>query len=117
MSSSSEDESAVVAPVDPDVPEFNVIPRRLWEGRTVSLHNGSGVRIAEGLLRNPRSSAILGSSGPLGDSQVVVQVSTTFVPVEAPDEWRYSFKPWPIQQVFLDGVSLFHHNQRDIFNV
>ena len=117
MSSSSEDESSVVAPVDPDVPEFNVIPRRLWEGRTVSLHNGSGVRIAEGLLRNPRSSAILGSSRPLGDSQVVVQVSTTFVHVEAPDEWRYSFKPWPIQQVFLDGVSLFHHSQRDIFNV
>ena len=77
MSSSSEDESAVVAPVDPDVPEFNVIPRRLWEGRTVSLHNGSGVRIAEGLLRNPKSSAILGSSRPLGDTQVVVQVSTT----------------------------------------
>jgi hypothetical protein len=72
--------------------------------------------IAEGLVQNLRSSAIVGSSGPLGDSQVVVQVSSTFVVEEAPDEWRYSFKWWPIQQLFLDGVSLYHHSERDVYN-
>ena len=59
----------------------------------------------------------MGSTGPLGDSQVFVQVSRTFVEEEAPDEWRYSFKSWPIQQVFLEGVSLFHHSESNVYNM
>ena len=59
----------------------------------------------------------MGSAGPLGDSQVFVQVSCTFVEEEAPDEWRYSFKSWPIQQVFLEEVSLFHHSERNAYNI
>jgi hypothetical protein len=58
-------------------------------GKTISLHDADGVRIAEGLVRNLRSSAIVDSSCPLGDSLVVVQVSSLFVPVENPDDWRY----------------------------
>jgi hypothetical protein len=116
MDFSSDDEALVDALVNPDLPDFLVIPPRLWVGKTVSLHNDCGLLIAEGLVRNLRSSAIVGSSGPLSDSQVVVQVSTTFVEAEAPDEWRYSFKSWPIQQLMLDGVSLYHHCQRDAYN-
>ena len=59
----------------------------------------------------------MGSASPLGDSQVFVQVSRTFVEEEARDEWRYSFKSWPIQQVFLEGVSLFHHSERNVYNM
>ena len=117
MDFSGEDEGHVNAPVNPDLPKFLVIPPRLWIGKTVSLHNGSGVRIAEGLVQNLWSNAIVGSAGPLGDSQVFVQVSRTFVEEEAPDEWRYSFKSWPIQQVFLEGVSLFHHSERNAYNI
>ena len=116
MDNSSDDDSPIVAPVNPDIPDFLVIPPRLWMGKTVSLHDADGVRIAEGLVRNLRSSAIVDSSGPLGDSLVVVQVSSLFVPVEDPDDWRYSFKSWPIRQVYLDGVSLFHHSERDFYN-
>ena len=112
-----EDEGHVNAPVNLDLPEFLVIPPRLWVGKTISLHNGSGVCIAEGLVRNLLSNAIVGSAGPLGGSQVFVQVSRTFVEEEAPDEWRYSFKSWPIQQVFLEGVSLFHHSERNAYNM
>ena len=117
MDLSGEDEGHVNAPVNPDLPEFLVIPLRLWVGKTVLLHNGTGVCIAEGLVRNLRSNAIVGSAGLLGDSQVFVQVSCTFVEEEAPDEWRYSFKSWPIQQVFLEGVSLFHHSERNVYNM
>ena len=59
----------------------------------------------------------MGSAGPLGDSQVFVQVSRTFVEEKALDEWRYLFKSWPIQQVFLEGVSLFHHSERNVYNM
>ena len=45
-----EDEGHVNAPVNPDLPEFLVIPPCLWVGKTISLHNGSGVCIAEGLV-------------------------------------------------------------------
>ena len=68
MDFSGEDEGHVNAPVNPDLPEFLVIPPRLWVGKTVLLHNGSGVRIAEGLVQNSQSNAIVGSAGPLGDS-------------------------------------------------
>ena len=117
MDLSEEDEGHVNAPVNPDLPEFLVIPPRLWVGKTVSLHNGTGVCIVEGLVRTLRSNAILGSTGPLGDSQVFVQISRMFVEEEAPDEWRYSFKSWLIQQVFLEEVSLFHHNERNVYNM
>ena len=117
MDLSREDERHVNAPVNPNLPKFLAIPPRLWVGKTVSLHNGSGVCIAERLVRNLLSNAIVGSVGPLGDSQVFVQVSRSFVEEEAPDEWRYSFKSWPIQQVFLNVVSLFHHSERNIYNM
>ena len=117
MDFSGEDKGHVNAPVNPDLPEFLVIPPRFWVGKTASLHNGSGVRIAEGFVRNLRSNAIMGSDSPLGDSQAFVQVSRTFVEEEAPDEWRYSFKSWPIQQVFLEGVSLFHLSERNAYNI
>ena len=117
MDLSGEDEGHVNVPVNPNLPEFLVIPPRFWVGKTVSLHNGSGVCIAEGLVRNLWSNAIVGSVGPLGDSQVFVQVSRMFVEKEAPDEWRYSFKSWPIQQVFLEGVSLFHHSKCNVYNM
>ena len=65
MDFSGEDEGHVNAPVNPDLPEFLVIPPRLWVGKTISLYNGSGVCIAEGLVQNLRSNAIVGSPVPL----------------------------------------------------
>ena len=50
MDFSGEDEGHINAPPNPDLLEFLVIPPRLWVGKTVSLHNGSGVCIAEGLV-------------------------------------------------------------------
>ena len=50
MDFSGEDKGHVNAPVNPDLPKFLVIPLRLWVGKIVSLHNGSGVYIAEGLV-------------------------------------------------------------------
>ena len=61
MDFSSNDEALVDTPKNPDLPDFLVFPPRLWVGKTVSLHNDSGLLIAEGLVQNLRSSAIVGS--------------------------------------------------------
>ena len=79
MDLSSEDEKHVNAPVNLDLLKFLVIPLHLWIEKTVSIHNGSGVYIVEGLVQNLCSNAIVGSTGPLGNSQVFVQVSRMFV--------------------------------------
>ena len=52
MDLSGEDKGHVNAPVNPDLPKFLVIPLRLWVGKTISLHTGSGVCIGEGLVQN-----------------------------------------------------------------
>ena len=61
MDLSTENEGHVNAPKNRDLPEFLVTPPRLWVGKTVLLHNGSGVCIVEGLIQNLRSNAIVGS--------------------------------------------------------
>ena len=50
MDISAEDKGHVNAPVNPDLPEFLVIPLYLWVGKTALLHNGSGVCIVEELV-------------------------------------------------------------------
>ena len=117
MDLSAKDEGHVNTHVNSDLLEFLEIPSCLWVGKTVSLHNGNGVYIAEGLVQNLHSNAIVGSSSPLGDFEVFVQISHTFVEEEAPDEWRYSFKSWPIQQVFFDKINLFHHCEHNVYNM
>ena len=59
MDFSSDDEALVDAPVNPSLPDFLVIPPLLWVGKTVLLHKYSGLLIAEDLVRNLRSSAIV----------------------------------------------------------
>ena len=112
----SDDEVPVEVPVNPDLPDFVVVPSRQWQNKTVTIYSDDNIPLAEGLIRNPRSSLVSDTVGPLGDSVVVVQVSRSLVEEESEDDWRYSFKTWPISHVYLDGVSLEHHSQRDVYN-
>ena len=70
MDLSSEDKRHINALMNPNLLEFLVIPPRLWVEKTVVLHNGNGVCITKGLVRNLHSNAIVGLSCPLSDSQV-----------------------------------------------
>ena len=72
MDFSSDDKALVDAQENLNLLDFLVISPRLWVGNTVSLHNGSGLLIAEGLVQNLRSSAIVGSSGPLSNSKMLL---------------------------------------------
>lgn len=79
-------------PVDVDLPDFQVLLRRHWVGKIVEMKNALGICIADGILRNIRSSDVSGQTVPLGETHVAIQVSKTFVDEEAPDEWRYCVK-------------------------
>ena len=110
------DSPYIVVPMDVDLPPFEVLPRRNWVGKIVDMRNIDGVTIASGIVRVLHTVNVRGSDDPLSDSHVAIQVSRTFVHEEAPDEWRYCVRPWPIAQVFYHGISLIHHLQRDTFN-
>ena len=102
--------------LDVDLPKFVVLLRRQWVGKIVDMRNVTGSTIADGILRNLRSSDVSGTTSPIGETHVAIQVSKTFDEDEAPEEWRYCVKAWPIERVFYNGVSLFHHSQRETYN-
>lgn len=100
-------------PVDVDLPPFEVLPRRCWVGKVVDMKNESGVTIASGIVRNHHTVDLTTSAGSLSETHVPIQVSRTHVPAEAPDDWRYCVRPWPMGQVIYRGISLLHHRQRE----
>ena len=54
------------------------------------LHRADGFPIARGICRNVSSDVVVGSSGPLGESHVAIQISSSLSMVDVPNEWRYS---------------------------
>ena len=90
--SSEDDVGAVTIPEEPVAPLYDGTPRRLWVGKCVVLHRSDGFPIAKGICRNVSSDVVVGSSGPLGDSRVAIQISSSLSIADAPDEWRYSIR-------------------------
>ena len=84
--------------------------------KLVQLHNSDGLLVGEGICYSVDSSLVQGCSGPLGDSRIAVQICKSFYPVDIPDDWRYSLRPWPIECVFLNGASLRDHEIRYEYN-
>src|SRR5450759_128589 len=99
-----------------DIPECEGVPRHLWTTKCVSLHNSDGIALGEGICHSVKSDLVVGSTGPLGDTHVVVQISRSLKPDEFPDDWRYTLRAWPITHVFYNGVNFFNHERRHKFN-
>ena len=114
--SSEDDVGEVTIPEEPVAPLCDGTPRRLWVGKCVVLHRPDGFPIAKGICRNVSSDVVVGSSGPLGDSRVAIQISSSLSMADAPDEWRYSIRAWPIEFVFYNGASLRDHELRAQYN-
>src|SRR5665811_226824 len=93
---------------DRDIPECEGVPRHLWTTKCVSLHNSDGIAVGEGICHSVKSDLVVGSSGPLGDTHVAVQISWSLKPDEFPDDWRYTLRAFPITHVYYNGVSFFN---------
>ena len=88
--SSEDDVDGVTIPEEPMAPLCDGTPRRLWVGKCVVLHRPDKVPVAKGICQNVSSDIVVGSTGPLGDNHVAIQISSSLSMADVPDEWRYS---------------------------
>ena len=114
--SSEDDVDEVTIPEEPVAPLYDGTPRRLWVGKCVVLHRANGFPIAKGICWNVSSDVVVGSSGPLGDNRVAIQISSSLSMADIPNEWRYSIRAWPIEFVFYNGASFRDHELRAQYN-
>ena len=91
------------------IPDYEGIPRPMWMTQVVDLHSSAGVHVAQGICYSVSSDVVIGANGPLGDLHVAVQISKTLNHEAILDEWRYSLRAWPIENVYLNGASLRDH--------
>ena len=115
-SSSDDDGDRVRVPDEPMPPLCDSIPRWLWVGKCVVLYKNDGVPVARGIYCNVSSDVVIGTTGPLGDSHVAVQISSSLSMVDVPDEWRYSIRAWHVEFVFYNGASFRDHELRAKYN-
>ena len=90
---------------DSIIPQCEGIPRQKWSGKYLVLHNASGVIIVERICRNVSFDVVIGSSSPLRDTHVAVQISSTLSEDNLVDKWRYSIQAWPIELVYCNGAN------------
>jgi hypothetical protein len=62
---------------DRDIPECEGMPCHLWTTKCVSLHNSDKIVVGERICYSVKSDLVVGSTGPLGDTHVAVQISTS----------------------------------------
>ena len=86
VSDVEEDVSEIIS--DRDILECEDVPRHLWTTKCVSLHDTNGIALGEGICHSVKSDLVVGSTGPLGDTHVAVQISRSLKPDEFPDDWR-----------------------------
>ena len=83
----------------------------------MTLTNESGMDVARGICHNINPDLVIDNDGmPLGNDRVAVQIAKSLVEDEVPSEWMFSMKAWHIRRVFLNGASLYDHDQRHIYN-
>ena len=93
------------------------IPRKSWMTKCVALQNDAGV-VGKGICHNVDSSLIIDSDNqPLGDDRVTVQIAESLSEHDVPSNWVFQLRAWHISRVFLNGASLYNHEQMHLFKV
>jgi hypothetical protein len=91
--------------------------RLSWITKCVTLTNESGVDVARGICHSINADLVIDSDVmPLGNDRVAVQIAESLVEDEVPSKWMFSMRAWHIRRVFLNGASLYDHDQRHIYN-
>ena len=94
------------------------IPRKSWMTKCVALQNDAGVVVGKGICHNVDSSLIIDSDNqPLGDDRVAVQIAESLSERDVPSDWVFQLRAWHNSRVFLNGASLYDHEQMHLFKV
>ena len=94
------------------------IPRKSWMTKCVALQNDAGVVVGKGICHNVDSSLIIDSDNqPLGDDRVAVQIAESLSERDIPSDWMFQLRAWHISCIFLNGASLYDHEQMHLFKV
>jgi hypothetical protein len=83
---------------------------------SVTLTNESRVDVARGICHSVKAELVVDSDGmPLDNDRIAVQIAESLLEEDVPSEWMFSMRAWHIRRVFLNGVSLYDHDQRYIY--
>ena len=110
--SSEDDVDDVSIPEETTAPLCDGTPRRLWVGKCMVLHRADGFPIARGICRNVCSDVVVGSTGPLGESHVAIQISSSLSMADVPDECRYLIQAW-CRAALLEECPQHHGHKGD----
>ena len=98
--------------------QFEGIPRKSWMTKCVALQNDAGVVVGKGIFHNKDSALIIDSNNqPFGDDFVAVQVVESLSEHDVPSNWVFQLRAWHISRIFLNGASLYDHEQMHLFSV
>jgi len=93
------------------------IPRAKWNTKCVTLRNDAGEDVTNGVCQNVDPELVIDMDGrPLGDNRVAVQIAKSLCEEQVPSGWIWLMLSWDIRQVFLNGFSLYDHNQTYMYN-
>ena len=94
------------------------IPRKSWMTKCVALQNDASVFVGKGICHNVDSALIIDSDNqPLGDDRVAVQIAKSLLKRDVPSNWVIKLRAWHISRIFLNGASLYNHEQMHLFRV
>ena len=99
------------------VAECEGVPKKSWMTKCVVLKNEADVVVGKGICHNVSSDLIIDSDNqPLGDDRVAVQIAESLSEYDVPSDWMFQMRAWHIKRVFLNGASLYDHEQMNLFN-
>ena len=82
----------------------------------MTLRNEAGDDIAKGICHSVDADDVVDMDGkPLGDDRVAIHIVESLCETEVPSSWLWSMHSWHIKHMFLNGVSLYDHDQTNIY--
>jgi hypothetical protein len=104
-------------PVLPDgVAQCEGFGRASWITKSVTLTNESGVDVARGICHSVKAELVVDSDNmPLDNDRVVVQIAKSLLEEDVLSKGMFSMRAWNIRRVFLNGASLYDHDQQHIY--
>ena len=74
--------------------------------------------VGRGICHNVSLDLVIDSDNqPLGDDRVAVQIAESLSEHDVPSDWMFQMRAWHIKHVFLNGASLYDHEQMNLFNL